>query len=234
MQQPFVRQHHTQLIASAFLVLFVAATIIYGSYLSQQGIAVRQWHWTNLLLVLPIVPLLFLQKPAGLPEISCVTKAKCAWWQTVGVGVVFGLLDVLVIKCIMHPQPYTELPPFLQPFPYSLFLYGAGALEVELFYRMLPLTLFLLLEGWLGKGRWRKVVIAVLAVVTSLIEPLQQWPDGAVWFVVYATASGVAMNAWQFRSYLQYGAGGSLAVRLGHYLIWHILLGVYVQFVELG
>jgi hypothetical protein len=41
------------------------------------------------------------------------------------------------------------------------------------------------------------------------------------------------MNGWQFKSYLQYGFWGSVAVRLGHYFIWHILLGIYVQYVEL-
>jgi hypothetical protein len=147
---------------------------------------------------------------------------------------IFGLLDVLVIKILMHPQPYTELPPFLQPFPYSLFLYTSGALEVELMYRLLPITMFLLLEQWLFKGRYRNGLLIFLAIITGLIEPLMQWPDGAWWFVTYAALSGIAMNAWQFRCLLHYGFLGSLSVRLGHYLIWHILLGVYVQFVELG
>jgi hypothetical protein len=52
--------------------------------------------------------------------------------------------------------------------------------------------------------------------------------------MVYATVSGIAMNAWQFKSYLKYGFVASLAVRLGHYLIWHILLGIYVEFIELA
>lgn len=145
----------------------------------------------------------------------------------------FGLLDLIVVKIMMHPEPYTEMPPFLQPFPYSIFLYSSGALEIELYYRMMPLTIVLLINNLLFKGKYQNILFIILGIITSLIEPIQQFPEGAVWFIVYATLSGIAMNAWQFRSYLKYGFLASLAVRLGHYLIWHILLGIYVQYIEL-
>ncbi len=219
----------------SFLFLaIVVVTIVYGQWLVGTGIEVRQWDWSNLLFILPIVPLLFLQQQATLPTVETIQTKKNGWLSTAVVGMIFGFLDVLVIKVILHPQPYTELPPFLQPFPYSIFLYTSGALEIELTYRLLPLTLFLLLEKWMFKGRYRKAVLIFLGIVTSLIEPVMQFPDGVWWLIVYATVSGVAMNAWQFRSFLQYGFLGSLAVRLGHYLVWHIILGIYVQFVELG
>jgi hypothetical protein len=149
------------------------------------------------------------------------------------VGMLFGMLDVLIIKVILHPEPYKELPSFLQPFPYSTFLYSSGALEVELYYRMIPLTVFLLINTYLLKKKFRIFFIIILGVITSIIEPIQQFPDGALWFMIYAIISGIAMNAWQFRSYLKYGFVATLAVRLGHYFIWHVLLGVYVEYFEL-
>jgi hypothetical protein len=185
------------------------------------------------LLVLPVVPLLFLQQKASLPAVQTINEKKNGWLSTFGVGIIFGLLDVLVIKCILHPEPYTELPLFLQPFPYSIALFTSGALEVELYYRMIPLTVFLLLGKFFFKLKHRTAILIFLAVITSIVEPIQQFPDGAWWYVVYATVSGIAMNAWQFKSYLQNGFWGSIAVRLGHYFIWHILLGIYVQYVEL-
>ncbi|MGZ5253902.1 MAG: hypothetical protein ACXWV4_06005 [Flavitalea sp.] len=200
--------------------------------LESQGVSVRRWYWSNFFLILPVLPLLLLQQKASLPPIETINQKKYGWISTFGVGIIFGLLDVIVIKFILHPEPYRELPPFLQPFPYSTFLYSSGALEVELYYRMMPLTLFLLLNIWLLKGKFRNIIIIVLGIITSLIEPILQFPDGPFWFIVYATFSGIAMNEWQFKSYLQYGFVASLAVRLGHYLIWHILLGIYVQFVE--
>lgn len=229
-----LKKYRNELLTGFILLTVVVVTILYGASLEQYGITVRRWGWNNLLLVLPVIPLLFLQQKASLPVLQTINEKKGGWVSTFGVGMLFGLLDVLIIKFILHPEPYKELPPFLQPFPYSTFLYSSGALEVELYYCMIPLTVFLLINAYLLKGKFRNVFIIVLAVITSIIEPIQQFPDGAWWFIIYATASGVAMNAWQFRSYLKYGFVASLAVRLGHYLIWHILLGVYVEFVELA
>lgn len=228
------KKYRNELLTGFILLTVVIITILYGASLEQHGITVRRWNWNNLLLVLPVIPLLFLQQQASLPAIQTINEKKNGWLSTFGVGMLFGLLDVLIIKFIMHPEPYKELPPFLQPFPFSTFLYSSGAVEVELYYRMIPLTIFLLINTWLFKGKFRNVFMIVLAVITSLIEPIQQFPEGAVWFILYATISGIAMNAWQFRSYLKYGFVASLMVRLGHYFIWHILLGLYVEFVELA
>lgn len=227
------RCKHVLFTASVFLVV-VVITIVFGASLEQQAISVRSWNWNNLLLVLPVVPLLCLQQNASLPVVQTINEKKNGWLSTFGIGILFGLLDVLIIKFILHPAPYKEMPPFLQPFPYSTFLYSSGALEVELYYRMIPLTVFLLINTYWLKKKFRNIIIIVLGIITSIIEPIQQFPEGAVWFMVYATVSGIAMNAWQFRSYLKYGFVASLAVRLGHYLIWHILLGIYVEFVELA
>ncbi len=228
-----LKSYKNELILGFILLTGVIVTIIYGEILETKGVSVRRWNWNNLLLILPVLPLLFLQQKASLPAVPTINQRKNGWISTLGVGMIFGILDVLVVKVMQHPEPYTEMPPFLQPFPYSIFLYSSGALEVELYYRMLPLTLFLLLHIWLLKGKFRNVFVVVLGAMTSIIEPIQQFPEGSLWLVIYATLSGVAMNAWQFRSYIQYGFLASLAVRLGHYLIWHVLLGIYVEYVEL-
>jgi hypothetical protein len=229
-----LKKYRNEILTGFILLMVVIVTILYGASLEQHGITVRRWGWNNLVLVLPLIPLLFLQRKASLPAVQTINEKKGGWLSTFGVGMLFGLLDVLIIKFILHPEPYKELPPFLQPFPYSTFLYSSGALEVELYYRMIPITVLLLINSLLFKAKFKNVFIVVLAVITSLIEPVQQFPEGAVWFIIYATLSGIAMNAWQFRSYLKYGFVASLMVRLGHYLIWHILLGVYVEFVELA
>lgn len=228
-----IRKYSNELLAGLILLTVVVITVHYGASLEHNGVTVRRWNWNNLFLVLPVIPLLFLQRQATLPQVQTINEKKNGWLSTFGVGMLFGLLDVVIIKFIMHPAPYKELPPFLQPFPYSTFLYSSGALEVELHYRMIPLTVFLLINTYLLKNKFRNIIIIGLGIITSIIEPIQQFPDGALWFVFYATISGIAMNAWQYKSYLQYGFVASLAVRLGHYLIWHVLLGIYVEFLEL-
>ena len=227
------KKYISEIVVGGIFLSLIITTIIYGNALVISNPSIRLWNWNNLMLILPLIPLLFLQEKASLPSIDTINKKKNGWMSTLGVGMIFGVLDLVVVKIIMHPEPYTQMPPFLQPFPYSIFLYSSGALDVELYYRMIPTTIFLLINQFYFKGKYRNGLIVALAIITSLIEPIQQFPSGALWFVIYATISGIAMNAWQFKSYLQYGFIASLAVRLGHYLVWHILLGVFVEFIEL-
>lgn len=222
-----------EIIIGFILLFIVITTIIYGNALIISKPNIRLWNWNNLLLILPLLPLLMMQEKASLPSIDTINKKKNGWVSTFGIGMIFGILDLIVVKIILHPEPYTEMPPFLQPFPYSLFLYSSGALEIELYYRLIPITILLFINQSFFKEKYRNGLIVILAIITSLIEPIQQFPSGALWFVIYATISGIAMNVWQFKSYMKYGFIASLAVRLGHYLVWHILLGLFVEFVEL-
>jgi hypothetical protein len=229
------RELRQSLVTFFVILLLCAIGIVYA----KTGIApypfLRVWEWTNIALLAVAVPFIFLQKKAGLPEF---------WDQNVSmrnrllypglIGIAFGLLDVLVIKGILHPEPYTELPPFLQPFPYSIFLFFSGALEVEVFYRLIPFVLVLLLFSKIKGGKYLDLAFWVTAILTALREPLEQFPTGAVWFVAYAFISGFLMNLIQAIFLRKSGFIGSLSVRLGHYLIWHILLGIYVEWVELA
>jgi hypothetical protein len=152
----------------------------------------------------------------------------------VGIGVFFGLLDVILFKCILHPEPYSELPPFLQPFPYSAFLYLSGAFEVEVFYRMIPITLVMLLGTYYKKGRYLDHFFWVAAILTAVREPVEQFVAGPWLVMAYTLLSAFIMNLLQAIYYRKAGFLASLSLRLGHYFIWHLLLGVYVEFIELS
>ena len=65
--------------------------------MEQQGIPVRLWTWTNLLIMLPLIPLAFMQKKAGLPPYSGDKGVAETLKLPVLAGIIFGLLDVLVI-----------------------------------------------------------------------------------------------------------------------------------------
>jgi hypothetical protein len=134
----------------------------------------------------------------------------------------------------MHPEPYSELPPFLQPFPYSLFLYFSGAFDVEVFYRFIPITILLLIGIRFKEGKYYNQFFWAGAVLTALREPLEQLPSGSTAFILYSLLSGFGMNFLQAIYLKRSGFLASLSVRLGHYLIWHILLGIYVEFFELA
>jgi hypothetical protein len=221
-------------IYSAFIII-AALGIVYGNSLKLTFDGLRIWQVENILLLGVGIPFLFLQSNAGLPNfLDPDISNKIRLLQPVLIGAIFGILDIIVIKLIQHPEPYTELPPFLQPFPYSLFLYFSGAVEVEVFYRLIPLTLILLIGKRLADGRYFNYFLWTAIVLTSIREPLEQLPTGEVWFVSYALLTGFLMNFLQAVYYKMAGFLASLTVRLGHYLFWHILLGIYVQYLELA
>lgn len=217
----------------AFLIITVIG-IIYGNAIKSDFSFLRIWEYQNILFLILGIPFLFLQSKVSLPnffEKSITNKQR--FLIPFLIGAVFGILDVVVIKLILHPEPYTELPQFLQPFPYSVFLYFSGAFEIEVFYRLIPITVFLLLGKWFIKGKYFNIFLWTAIVLTSLREPLEQLPNGELWFVAYSLSTGFLMNFLQAIYFKNAGFLASLTLRLGHYLFWHILLGIYVQYVEL-
>lgn len=219
----------------SIFILIASLGIFYGNEIKDSFPGLRIWQLENILLLGLGIPFLLLQKSASLPDFfDPHVSNKARLLQPFLIGAVFGILDVIVIKLIQHPEPYTELPPFLQPFPYSLFLYFSGALEIEVFYRLIPLTLILLLGKRAAEGRYFNHFLWTGLILTSIREPLEQLPSGETWYVSYAFLTGFAMNYLQAVHYRKAGFIASLTLRLGHYLFWHILLGIYVQFVELA
>ncbi|MFZ1705707.1 MAG: hypothetical protein WAT79_15255 [Saprospiraceae bacterium] len=215
-------------------LLISVAGLVYGNTIKYNYSFLRVWEYQNILFLLLGIPFLFLQTKANLPNfLETNISNKQRFLTPAIIGAAFGILDVIIIKMILHPEPYTELPPFLQPFPYSLFLYFSGAFEIEVFYRLIPLTLLLLTGKWIAKGKYFNVFFWTGAALTSLREPLEQLPDGPLLFMIYSLVTGFIMNYLQAIHFKKSGFLASLTVRLGHYLFWHILLGVYVQHYEL-
>ncbi|TNF42825.1 MAG: hypothetical protein EP311_04515 [Cytophagales bacterium] len=224
---------------SLLVFLFLAGITALGAYIGHFWVEpypyLRVWNWENIFWILLGVPFVFFQGKVKIPEfLSPYVSHRSRFWNPLFFGLIFGLFDVLVLKVLLHPEPYLELPPFLQPFPYSLFLYFSGALEVEVFYRLIPIVLVLLIFSLIKGGSYQSQAFWIVAIFTSLREPLEQLPQGEWWLIVYALLTGFGMNFIQAVYFKKAGFLASLTLRLGHYLIWHIALGIYVQWVELG
>ncbi len=228
------KQEKNNLLTYLVLLAIAFAGILIGQDMESEGRFIRVWRYADLAWMLVGVPFLFLQAKAGLPDLwEPAVSTQKRWLIPLMIGAIFGILDILVIKVIMHPEPYTELPPFLQPFPYSIFLYTSGAFEIEVFYRLIPLTILLLMGKYFRQGNYYNAFMWAAIILTSLREPIEQFPTGSVRFIMYAFSSGFLMNFLQAQVFVRYGFIASLAIRLGHYMFWHILLGVYVEVVEL-
>ncbi len=218
----------------SFFILFAIGGIYYGHAIILQHNSLRVWGFENILFLLIGIPFLFLQRKAGIPNfLDDQIQNRKRLLEPILIGAFFGLMDIFIIKIIQHPEPFKELPPFLQPFPYSIFLYFSGAIEIEIFYRLIPMTTLLLLGKWISKGKYFNYFLWSSILFTSIREPLEQMPTGSAWFIVYSLITGFLMNYLQAIYYKNAGFLASLNLRLGHYIFWHILLGVYVQYVEL-
>lgn len=218
-----------------FLISLCVAGIFWGNLLVSPYPFLRVWDWVPVAFLFVGIPFILLQNQAGIPAFweKKISNNSRIWFPAL-IGFGFGVLDVVIIKGILHPEPYSELPPFLQPFPYSILLYFSGALEVEVFYRLIPIVLVLFIFSKINQGNYQNHAFWVIAILTSIREPLEQMPSGALWFVVYALVSGFSMNFIQAINFKKSGFLANLSLRLGHYSVWHILLGVYVEFVELN
>ncbi len=142
------------IIFSVFIIITIIGSI-YGNSIRNNFTFLRVWDYQNILFLLIGIPFLLLQTKAGLPnflEVNISNNQRLLFPALI--GAIFGILDIILFKVILHPEPYSELPPFLQPFPYSLFLYFSGALEIEIYFRLIPLTLILLLGKWYASGKY--------------------------------------------------------------------------------
>lgn len=211
-----------------FLV-FASIGIIYSRYLSYSNL--RAWEIQNILILLIGVPFLWLLPKAKL-EFLPANNFQLRKQTTIPllIGVLFGMLDLIVIEYILPHPIHTSLPPYTQPFPYSLFLYFSGAFEIEVFYRLIPITIILFVFNKYKEGKYFNAAFIVAAILTSIREPLEQMPTGPSWFVVYSLVSGFGMNYLQAYFFKKYSFISSLTIRLGHYLIWHILNGMMIQY----
>lgn len=218
---------------SAFILIAVIG-IIYGNAIKSNYSFLRVWNYQNILILFLGIPFLFIQTKVNLPNLweeNISIKQKLL--LPVSIGAIFGILDIIVFKLILHPEPYNELPPFLQPFPYSIFLYVSGAFEIEVFYRLIPITIILLFGKWYANGKYLNTFFWIAAILTSLREPLEQLSSEGTLFIIYSLLTGFLMNFLQAIYYRKSGFMASIFLRLGHYLFWHILLGIYVEYFEL-
>jgi hypothetical protein len=141
-----------------------------------------------------------------------------------GIGVLYVAFDLLsgysAFMIALRGQPSYNID-----FPANVLIYSAGAIIVEVIYRLLPIPLILfLVSRVILRGRAEVPIFWVLAVLTSAIEPLtQNLGDAAMGPVILLHGYGARL-----RSQLQPGSllskvrfPGSDPECVAFYLIWH-------------
>jgi hypothetical protein len=145
-----------------------------------------------------------------------------------GIGLALGLAMAggdVVFGWTRAFAAQNTLMSFNAPFPGSVLFYPAGAIVVDVFYRLLPIPLVL----WLLRGHFQTAGFYVLAVLTSLIEPVQQDLDDVrpetLAMVSTMFALDFALNFSQAMFFRRYGFLASIALRMALYLVWHVAYG---------
>ena len=134
----------------------------------------------------------------------------------------------------------TGQPTFNVDFPQSLPVYLAGPVLPEAVFHVLPLAFLMLVSRWfVSDAGGRKRAFFVLAGLVALIEPVLQ--GGGV--IAMAKGDTPSLLLTQFLPYfatsyplnlaacLAFGRSGflsAMAVRLGFYVVWHILYGNFL------
>jgi hypothetical protein len=184
---------------------------------------------------------------SGLIAIACAHRVgfPAAWdariparrrlFLPLAAGVVFGLLAI-VIEEITRSLHILEafLGPANVAFPGSLFFAISGALKYELLFLIFPVSVLLwLISAVVLGGRGEARIFWGLAVLSALVEPLLQGvplmilSNGAIGPAAFA-AYFVHSTAFNFSAAVYFRRFGLLApvlVRLGNYLVWHVVYG---------
>jgi hypothetical protein len=215
------------------LIIICLFTYFIGPVLADLGKQVRIFGIDSLVLVVTGLLGVYLAPRTGFPSLA---DSRISGWQRYWLplftGIGFGIVDVAFFKVFIHPEPLTALTPSMQPFPYSLLLYTSGALETEAIHRLIPIPLLMwLIGGFMLKDARSAKLFWVLAVLTSLVEPYMQMITGSVGLMIFSFLSGFIFNFIQALCFRWYGFLACLFVRLGHYLVWHILFGIITEFV---
>lgn len=152
------------------------------------------------------------------------------------VGVVGGLLAIGIelyggASKVVEAQTGQA---FNVAFPGSLLVYSAGAITMEMIFLLLPLPLLLwLISGGILRGRGQAPTFWALALLSSVAEPLLQgtsvvmMAQGAIAppiIALYAVES-FAHNLASAIFFRRYGLLAAILVRLGHYMVWHVIYG---------
>ena len=145
------------------------------------------------------------------------------------IGIGFGVLQVAIDLLTGFSQQIAARHGLTQQytdFPSMLLIFTAAPIIVEVVYRLflVPLVLWLV-SNLLLKGRAQDPIFWVLAVLTSALEPLTQFPDLQILPVGLAVLLGVeyfVVNMTQAAFFRKCGFLAAILVRLGFYLVWHL------------
>jgi hypothetical protein len=175
--------------------------------------------------------------PALDPRVSSRQRYLIPLLIGAGIGILASLLD-LVTKGTQFLSENMGVESFNTDYPLSLFVYTSGTVIVESLFRLFPLPVLLWLISYvILKKRWQEQTFWTLAILLSFVEPLfqligQLTPEvmenfGQFFVMLFLPflLTNYPMGIAQAYVFRRYGFLASFTLRMGYYIIWHIVYG---------
>jgi hypothetical protein len=154
-----------------------------------------------------------------------------------GIGALASLLD-LITKGTQFITENMCVSSFNTDYPLSLFIYTSGTVVIEAVFRLFlfPVLLWLISYVVLKKRR-EEQTFWVLILIFSFLEPLGQLSGqmtpkvmenfGQFFVMMFLPMllTNYPMGVAQAYLFRRYGFLASFMVRMGYYIIWHIVFG---------
>lgn len=143
----------------------------------------------------------------------------------IGGGALFLTTDVVTGLSRLNAETFA-VPSTDIDFPASVLVYSAAAGYVEIVFRLLPVPLFIwLTSSLILRGRGRTPVFWVLAVLTSMLEPLSQVGTRVLPPVpfLFVLMQSFGINMAQAITFRRHGFLAAIIVRVAFYVVYHVV-----------
>jgi hypothetical protein len=188
-----------------------------------------------------LVGLWLADRTGFMPALDPSVSNRQRYWIPLLIGGVIGTVASLLDPITRGTQFIAEnmgVASFNTDYPLSLFIYTSGTVVIEAIFRLFlfPVLLWLISYAVL-KRRWQEQTFWVLILIFSFLEPLGQLSGqmtpkvmdnfGQFFVTMFLPMllTNYPMGVAQAYLFRRYGFLASFMVRMGYYIIWHIVYG---------
>jgi len=203
--------------------------------------AIFTWQGIIIFSLIGLVGVWLADRTGFMPALDPSVSNRQRYWIPLligaGIGALASVTD-LITKGTEFMAENMGVTSFNSDYPLSLFLYTSGTVIVEAIFRLFPFPVLLGLISYVVlKKRWQEQTFWVLAFVLSLMEPLGQLTGqmtpavmenfGHFFVVLFLPflLTNYPMGIAQAYVFRRYGFLASFSLRMGYYILWHIVYG---------
>jgi hypothetical protein len=230
------------LLLVAYLVLVKVVILpIFGPI--EVDVVAQNFSWDNIIIfgLLGLAGVWLADRTGFMPALDPSVSNRQRYWIPLliggGIGFLASLIDLVTHGTEFIAQNMGEAS-FNTDFPSSLFIYTSGTVLIEAIFRLFLFPVLLWLISYvILKKRWQEQVFWVLAILLSFMEPVfqllgqitpQTMENFGQFFVMLflpMLATNYPMGVAQAYVFRKYGFLASFTLRMGYYIIWHIVYG---------